>query len=157
MAIDPRPESDPALPLAAGDEPAGVPRCLHDGTPVWLAAAEPDGPAGDRAQLAVTDAGGCVVGRATLRRVYGPRAVLWIEVDEAFWHRGLPGLLVATLRRYASASGISTLLATADVRDVRLIAFLCHELGARAIRDGSRVKLELACGELAALDAGDSR
>jgi hypothetical protein len=119
---------------------------LHEGTVVSLALDEPGAAPGDRAELAARDAGGRLVGRVAYRRVYGPRAELAIDVDDAYWHRGLPALLIGSLRERAHASGISTFLGTAGASDVRLLALLSAEFGARCTRDGRHVRFELACG-----------
>jgi hypothetical protein len=119
---------------------------LHDGTLVRLTLDEPGVVAGERAELSARDAGEQLVGRVAYQRVYGPRAELSIDIDDAYWHRGLPTLLIGSLRERASASGISTFLVTAGASDVRLLALLCGDFGACCTRDGALVRGELACG-----------
>lgn len=119
---------------------------LHDGTLVRLTLDEPGVVPGERAELSARDAGEQLVGRVAYRRVYGPRAELSIDVDDAYWHRGLPALLIGSLRERAAAAGISTFLVTAGASDVRLLALLSGDFGARCTRDGALVRGELACG-----------
>lgn len=125
---------------------------LHDGTPVWLRpGAEEDPQTGGPAELVARAADGRTVGRAAYRRVYGPRAELSIEVDDAFWHRDLPAVLIASLREHAAAAGISTLLVNVSASDVRLVALLCQDFAARARRDDARVDVELPCADASRL------
>ena len=119
---------------------------LHDGTLVCLALDEPGVVPGERAQLSAHDGDGQLVGRVAYQQVYGPRAELSIDVDDAYWHRGLPALLIGSLRERAVTSGISTFLITARASDIRLLALLSGDFGARCTRDGALVGAELACG-----------
>jgi hypothetical protein len=126
---------------------------LHDGTPVCFELAEWDRTAGEGVHLSARDAGGRVVGRASYRRVYGPRAELSVSNDDAFWHRGLPALLIGSLREHAAAAGISTFLLRARASEVRLLALLSGDFAARCSRDGDLVDVELACREGTSLAA----
>jgi len=114
---------------------------------VWLRPGAEDPRTGGPAELVARDADGRTVGRAAYRRVYGPRAELSIDVDDAFWHRDLPAVLVASLREHAAAAGISTLLMMVPASDVRLVALLCQDFAARARRDGAQVDIELPCAD----------
>jgi GNAT superfamily N-acetyltransferase len=127
---------------------------LHDGTLVCLALAGPGTPAAERAQIVARDGGGQVVGQVAYRRVYGPRADLWVDVHDAYWHRGLPGLLIGSLRERAAAAGISTFLLRVHVSDIRLLALLAGDFGARCTRDGAIVDVELACAAPSPPEAG---
>jgi hypothetical protein len=122
---------------------------LRDGTTVTLHAvmlarhaALPD----DQRAAVRADAGGCFAGEASYERVYGPRATLRIEVDEAYWHRGLPAVLLTTLGARAGRLGISTFVIRVRARDVRLLALLRQEFGAHGTRDGAWVQLDFPTG-----------
>jgi hypothetical protein len=69
--------------------------------------------------------------------------VLTLDMDEAFWHRGLPELLLARLCARAASAGISTFVIRARASDVRLLALLREQFAAREMRDGAHVDLEL--------------
>ena len=84
------------------------------------------------------------MGRAEYSSIYGPRAVVTIEIDEAYWHRGLAEVMLASLCVAAARAGISTFLLRADAADMRLIALLGEQFAARASRDGSHVDVEFA-------------
>jgi hypothetical protein len=116
------------------------PHRLRDGGTVWLRATA--APADDGAAIAAFDADGRTLGRAAYTRVYGPRADVAIELDDAFWHRGLAELLLATLCVRAACAGISTFLARVPASDLRLLALLRTEFFARGSRDGSHVGVE---------------
>jgi GNAT superfamily N-acetyltransferase len=118
------------------------PQRLRDGGRVWLRATA--APADDGAAIAAFDADGRTVGRAAYTRVYGPRADVALELDEAFWHRGLAELLLATLCVRAACVGISTFLARVPASDLRLLALLRTEFSARGSRDGSHVDVDFA-------------
>lgn len=121
---------------------------LRDGTMVRLHAIEPgDGAAAcenDRVEIAADDGQGHRVGRAAYARVYGPRANVAFEVDDAFWHRGLPEVLLGSLRVRAARRGISMLLARVSASDVRLLALLREQFAARETRDGPYVEAEFS-------------
>lgn len=104
------------------------------------------GPASDERAVAAFDADGRTLGRVEYRRVYGPRAVLTLDIDDAHWHRGLPEMLLADACEHAAADGISTFLMRARAGDVRLLALLREEFAAREVRDGrfAEVDVELA-------------
>jgi hypothetical protein len=70
--------------------------------------------------------------------------VLWIEVEDAFWHRGLPELLLTALCARATRLGIATFLMRVSASDLRLLALLRERFDARARRDGGHVDLEFA-------------
>lgn len=153
MATATRSVPEPRLPVACADHRAASVR-LHDGTPVDLALSEPGPAIGERTELVARAASGDVVGRAAYHRVYGPRAELSVAVDDGFWHRGLPSLLIGSLRERAATGGISTFLMTARASDLRLLALLYGDFGARCTRDGAVVVIELAC-DMAARRGGD--
>jgi GNAT superfamily N-acetyltransferase len=124
---------------AATDE-ASEPQPLRDGGAVWLRSAAT--PREDGAAIAAHDSEGRSVGRAAYTRVYGPRAEVTLEVDDAFWHRGVPELLLAALCVRAAGAGISTFLARVAASDLRLLALLRAEFSARWHRDGGYVDVE---------------
>jgi len=127
-------------PFAEGEQ-----LVLRDGTVVALLAdVDRDGVicADERAAI-VAGSGGGTVGRVAYVRAYGPRAVLTLEVDEAFWQRGLPELLLARLRASAAGVGISTFVMRVRASDVRLLALLREQFAAEEAREGARVDLEL--------------
>jgi GNAT superfamily N-acetyltransferase len=118
---------------------------LHDATTVWLCAgACGASPAGDEDEIAARDADGRALGRVAYRRVYGPRAVLALEVDDALWHRGLPAALLAAACDRAAAHGSSTFLVRVRAGDLRLLALLRERFAAGEVRDGGFVDVELA-------------
>ena len=119
---------------------------LRGGLAVRLRESDRDGrPVGDEfACLLAEDAAGLPVGRASYRRVYGPRAVLELHVGEELWHSGLPELLIASLCLHAARAGITTLLARVPARDMALLALLREEFAARETRDGAHVDVELS-------------
>jgi CBS domain-containing protein len=126
--------------------PAGRQVVLHDETPVALRAIDVDRHGafcGEEHAAIVAEADGGTVGRAAYSRVYGPRALLTLDVDEAFWHRGLRELLLARLCARAACAGISTLVIRARASDVRLLALLREQFAAHGTRDGAHVDLEL--------------
>ncbi|MGH2941632.1 MAG: hypothetical protein ACRDLN_02490 [Solirubrobacteraceae bacterium] len=96
------------------------------------------------AEVVANDLDGRTVARAAYTRVYGPRAVITLDVDDPFWHRGLPETLLADLCLRAARAGISTFLARARASDVRLLAMLRREFSARESRDGQYVDIELS-------------
>jgi hypothetical protein len=108
-------------------------RCAHS-----------SGPAAEERAIAAFDADGRSLGRVEYRRVYGPRAALTLDVEDAHWHRGLPATLLADACAQAAAEGISTFLMRARAGDVRLLALLREEFAAREVRDGAFVDVELA-------------
>ncbi|MFP5362987.1 MAG: hypothetical protein ACLGI5_09690 [Thermoleophilia bacterium] len=90
----------------------------------------------------VARVGGQVAGEASYQRIYGPRAVLSLDVDEAFWHLGTPQRLIAALGEQASLLGIATFLIRVRASDLRLLAMLREDFGARGRRDGGFVELQ---------------
>lgn len=77
-------------------------------------------------------------------RLYGPRAELTLDVDDGFWHRGVPGALLDELVAHAASRGISTLIARVCASDVRLLALLRERVLGRTKRDGRQVVVEFA-------------
>lgn len=139
----PRTHSPIAQAFAAGGENRRS--RLHDGTEVALQTVDvqPHGAiSGDQRAAVTARVGDRVAGHVSYERVYGPRAVIRIDVDDAYWHRGLPELLLDALGARASALGITTFLIRADARDIRLIALLRNHFAARGERDGDDVRLE---------------
>ena len=136
----------PDLAVSAANHVPTTPRRLLDGSAVWLRAvvADADAAPGDGATLVAQDAAGRTLGRAAYARLYGPRAELSLDVDAAFWHRGLPALLVDGACASAARFGISTFLARVPAADVRTLALLRERFGARESRDGATVTVELA-------------
>jgi GNAT superfamily N-acetyltransferase len=101
--------------------------------------------AGDEgAEIAAIDADGRTVGRLLYARVYGPRAQVELEIDDAFWHRGLPQALLARICARAACIGISTFLVRVRAADVRLLALLRQDFAARESRHGEYVDVELS-------------
>lgn len=94
--------------------------------------------------IAAEDREGRTVGRAVYRRVYGPRAELTLEIDDALWHSGLPALLVASLCQHAARVGITKLLARVPARDIVLLALLREDFAGHETRDGTHVDVELS-------------
>lgn len=127
----------------AGAAPATGRRREADGLGVTLQLRELEA-RGDRAAVLAEDAGGHVLGHACYRRVYGPRAQLTIGVDDRLWPSRLPGVLVASICAVAAGHGISTLLLSAADSDERLRALVATQSGAREVRSGDTVDLEIA-------------
>lgn len=90
----------------------------------------------------VAQVGGHVAGQASYQRIYGPRAMLSLDVDDAFWRHGTPQLLIAALAERASLLGIGTFRMRVRASDLRLLAMLREDFGARGARDGGYVELE---------------
>ncbi len=135
------PDPAPALaPQRLGDG-RSVRLRLGDGRPVWLRACvdKPD----EDAEIVAADADGRVVGRAGYRRVYGPRAVLTLTVDDELLSAGLAETMIATISSIAAAADISKLLMRVPLSDDRLLGLLVDGFGARCRRDVSYVDLEL--------------
>jgi GNAT superfamily N-acetyltransferase len=129
--------------------PGGAAKSLRlpDGTRIVLRTIDREPHAahsGDQRATIVAEAGGRIVGQASYERVYGPRAAAAIEVDEAFWHRGLPGALLAALGARAARLGIATFLMRVGADEVRLLALLRSDFGARQSRSGAYVELEFS-------------
>lgn len=145
MAI--APQSAPSAAVQRAGNRRALPLRLRDGTVVWVCARGGDGGVladrDERAAIVAMDAAGVTVGRAAYARVYGPRATLEIEVDDGYWHRGLPELLLAGLCLRAARFGVSVLLARVCAADLRLIALLRWQFAARETRDGAHVDIEL--------------
>ena len=98
----------------------------------------------ERAEIVAEDLDGRVLGRAGYARVYGPRAVVTLEVADGLWRGGLPEALLASLCRRAARAGISTLLARVGPRETQLRALLREHLGARVWASGEYVDVELS-------------
>lgn len=99
---------------------------------------------GDRISVHAEDADGRTVGCASYARVYGPRAELELEIDDRSWPSGLPEVLVASICDVAAGHGIATLLVRARAAETRLRLLLSERFGARAVRAGESVDLEIA-------------
>lgn len=139
-----------ALIAGAAGAAGPLPLPLHGGDDVWLrldAPASDDAWTAEEVRLYATDAGGAVVGYAAYVRVYGPRAAMTLDVDEAFWHSGLAELLVVCVRALAARAEISALLLRACAGDVRLLAMLRERFAAREDRDGDVVAVEISTDE----------
>jgi hypothetical protein len=135
-----------AVPGAPGTDAAARLR-LRDGTAVTLRTsdlARDPTIAGDERATITAQAEGHIAGKVSYTRVYGPRAVLCIEVEDAFWHRGLPELLLTALCARAARLGIATFLMRVGAADVRLLALLRERFDACARRDRGHVDLEFA-------------
>jgi hypothetical protein len=103
-----------------------------------------DAEAGERTAIAAVDVEGRTVGRVSYRRVYGLRAEVTLAVDDEYWERGLPELLLVSLCARAESMQISTFLARVPASDVRLLALLREQFAARELRDGAYVQVEFA-------------
>jgi hypothetical protein len=138
--------SSPGSPHAGTPENNADERLLlRDGTALWLRTMDLYHEAsGERAGIAADIADGRTVGHVCYRRVYGLRAEMKLEVDDAYWHREVPELLLASLCVRASCTGISTFLARVPACDGRLLTFLRDEFAARESRDGPYVQIELS-------------
>lgn len=141
------PPASSALPRAPVADAPRLRLRLRDGTPVTLHTSDlwcDATIAGDeRAEITAQIAGG-VAGKISYARVYGPRAVLCIEVAETYWHRGLPALLLSALCARAAQLGIATFLMRIRADDLRLLALLRERFDARTNRDGAYVDVEFA-------------
>lgn len=141
----------------------GLELVLHDAADVRLRAGDHDDAAaaahdGDRAQVVALDAAGRAIGRVAYARVYGPRAVLTIDVDDAYWHRGLPEALLAELCSHACNLGISSFLAHVARADLRLLALLRANFAARErTPDGRYVEVEFATAPAPAASTSPAR
>ena len=144
MATGTRSASDaaPSLPAVARDAPQRSLR-LDDGTVVWLRCSQPAGVRDERAEVVADAIARPGVGRAAYRRVYGPRAVLTVALDEELWPAGLATALIAAIGAIAAAAGISTFLLRVSPTDERLLDVLAGEFAARCRRDGADVDVEL--------------
>jgi hypothetical protein len=117
---------------------------LRDGTPVRLRRGAPL-PAEDGATILAEDAAGQTVGRAAYTRIYGARAEVLLTVDDAFWPRGLPRVLLIRLSAAAARVEILTFLARVPPSDARLLALLCRDFAAtRTATDDTHVPVEFA-------------
>jgi hypothetical protein len=128
-----------------GGRGAGAPLRLSDGSGVRLnRTRRPATPAAQECgEVAADDLCGRPIARGAYRRVYGPRATLELDVEDAYWHGGLPQLVLDSLCADAARSGIWTLLARVGASDVRLLALLREDFAAREVRDGAFVDVEL--------------
>lgn len=84
---------------------------LHDDTSVGLRLHDTAQAGADGAEILAVAGDGAHIGRTTYARLYGPRAELTLDVDDGFWHRGVPGALLDELVAHAASRGISTLIA----------------------------------------------
>lgn len=135
------------IPRDARARPTGETLALADGTVVWLSIGQDDAShevLGDATAITATAEDGREVARVSYARVYGPRALITITIDDAFWHRGLPEVLLASLCMQAACVGISTFLARAHAADVRLLAMLREQFAARIVRDGAFAEVEFS-------------
>jgi hypothetical protein len=121
-----------------------VPLRLRDGTPVWLTSTEPAGAGDERAEIVATGVDARVIGRVAYRRVYGPRAVLTLAVDDELSPLGLPEALIASAGLAAAAGGISTFMIRVPTAEYPLLALLVARFGARCTCEPSFVDAELA-------------
>jgi len=99
---------------------------------------------GDRVALVAQDAAGVTLGRVAYSRLYGPRAELTLDVDAAFWHSGVPALLLVAASDHAARAGISMFLVRVPAADVWMLALLREHFAARESRDGAFVAAEFA-------------
>lgn len=136
------PDPTPALAPPDAAERGRASLRLHDGTPVSLRTPWADMPE-ERAEIVAEDADGRIIGRAEYRRVYGPRAVLTLTVDDKLSRGGLAEPMIATISSIAAAAAISKLLLRVPLSDERLLGWLVDDLGARCRRDASYVEVEL--------------
>ena len=138
----------PPAPGARATPPRRALR-LGDGTRVWVQVAGLESGAmacvDERAEIVACDESGATVGRAAYARVYGPRAVLSLEIDDAYEDGGLVEHLLDELCRHGQRFGISVLLARVPASDVALLALLRERFAARETRDGRHVDVELHC------------
>lgn len=140
----------PSDPRASAPTAAGADQCvcLRDGTVVWLRAMDSHHAAevadDEAAGIAADDEEGHTVGHVVYARVYGPRAQMTLQVDDAFWHRGLPEELLARLRDHAARRGISTFLVRVRASDLRLLALLRREGDSRESRESAYFDVEFA-------------
>lgn len=116
---------------------------LRDGTPVWLHASDPADAHGERAEIVALGRDGCDLGRVGYRRIYGPRAVLTLAVDDESSSRGLAEALIAAVAATAAGAGIATLMIRVAASDERLLGMLARAFAARWRREGSHVDVEL--------------
>jgi GNAT superfamily N-acetyltransferase len=127
----------------ASDGAAGERLTLVDGTALLLALVVLGAGRDDGLRLSACDVADRVVGNAAYERVYGPRAHVTIEVDDAYWQRGLPAALLARLRDAAAGVGISTFVLRTQASDDRLLELLREDFAARSWPDGAVVDIEL--------------
>jgi hypothetical protein len=132
MAIAPPAASD------AGAAAACERLSLWDGTAATLR-----GHADGHGAAMAAEVDGRLVGRVIYTRVYGPRAVLSLDVDEEFMQLGLTELLLAAIGELAAKDGIATFLMRLPAKEIWLLARLRADFGARWRRDGSYVDVEL--------------
>jgi CBS domain-containing protein len=117
---------------------------LPDGTVVRLRHADLRATRDEGEEITARDANDHVVGRVAYRRIYGPRATVTIDVDDGYWHRGLPAVLLARLGETAALFGITTFIVRAPAADSRLLALLRETVGAHRSGDGPFVDMEFA-------------
>ena len=121
---------------------------LRDGTTARLSAIDLDmGPGNafdDRVAVIADDARRRVIGRASFQRVYGPRAVVELEVDPALWHLGLPAILLERLCARAACAGIALFVARVPAAHVELLALLRAEFGASETCEDAHVDVEFS-------------
>jgi len=150
MASDTRSAPERA-PAPASAEHPGVPLRLRDGTPVWLRSTELAHARDECAEIVADLAERRVIGRVSYRRVYGPRAVLTLAVDDRYWPLGLSEALIGSIGPLATAAGISKFLIRIPASDDRMLALLVDDFAARCMREGSYIDAEIeapdaACG-----------
>jgi GNAT superfamily N-acetyltransferase len=134
---------NPSAPSAAVGR-ADARLLLGDGTAVWLRHAEIAARPGQHEEIAALDPHARRVGVTTYERVYGPRALVTLAVDDEYWHRGLPEALLTRLCASAATFGISTFIVRVQASDVRLLGLLRQAFAARWRREGSFVDAEFA-------------
>ena len=121
---------------------------LLDGTMARLSAIDLDmGPGNafdDRVAVIADDARGRMIGHASFERVYGPRAVVELEVDPVLWHFGLPAILLEHLCARAARAGITVFIARVPAAQVELLALLRADFGARQACEGAYVDAEFS-------------
>ena len=121
---------------------------LLDGTTARLSAIDLDlGPGNafdDHVALIADDSCGRMIGRATFRRVYGPRAVVELEVEPPLWHFGLPAILLERLCARAARAGIVAFIARVPAAQVELLALLRADFAAHGACSGAYVDVEFS-------------
>jgi len=111
---------------------------LPAGSPLRLCAAASAADAG--AITALLD--GVVVGRVSYERVYGPRAQLSLDVDDAHWHCGLADTLLVAVSLLAARRGIARFLMRVGAADLQLLTLLREDFAAIERREDGEVAVE---------------
>ena len=121
---------------------------LLDGTTARLSAIDLDlGPGNafdDHVALIADDSCGRMIGRATFQRVYGPRAVVELDVEPSLWHFGLPAILLERLCARAARAGIVAFIARVPAARVELLALLRADFAAHGSCAGAHVDVEFS-------------